>query len=180
MPSAPINELHPAMKSDIRTHDHVGEPHDSKSQANFLRRATATTWAMLRMRCPQCHAGRMFRGTFKMNDPCPVCGLLFQREEGYFLGAMYVSYILGVVILTPIFIVLYLLLPDWNPLLLTLLAFLPYLPLMPLVFRYSRVGWVYFDRAVCPSAVSAGAYEKVRLEEIAHSHSSPADEQNHS
>ena len=37
----------------------------------------------------------MFRGVFAMNDPCPVCGLLFKREEGTFLGAMYVSYVLS-------------------------------------------------------------------------------------
>ncbi len=38
-----------------------------------------------------------------------------------------------------------------------------YLPFVPLVFRYSRVIWIYFDRTVCPPPVSAGAYEKMRL-----------------
>ena len=27
-----------------------------------------------------------------MHEYCPVCGLKFEREEGYFLGAMYISY----------------------------------------------------------------------------------------
>jgi len=27
-----------------------------------------------------------------MNDRCPACGLRFNREPGYFLGAMYISY----------------------------------------------------------------------------------------
>ena len=27
-----------------------------------------------------------------MNQRCPVCQLLFEREPGYFLGAMYISY----------------------------------------------------------------------------------------
>ena len=48
--------------------------------------------AIVRQRCPRCWKGRMFRGGLSMNDPCPECGLIFQREEGYFLGAMYVSY----------------------------------------------------------------------------------------
>ena len=35
---------------------------------------------------------------------------------------------------------------------------LAYLPLVPTIFRYSRVVWVHFDRWVCPSDSSAGAY----------------------
>jgi len=27
-----------------------------------------------------------------MHERCPVCRLRFEREEGYFLGAMYISY----------------------------------------------------------------------------------------
>ena len=42
-----------------------------------------------------------------MNDPCPVCGLVFEREPGYFLGAMYFSYALAVFIIAPLFILLY-------------------------------------------------------------------------
>ena len=31
-----------------------------------------------------------------MFERCPVCGLKFEREQGYFLGAMYVSYALAI------------------------------------------------------------------------------------
>lgn len=31
-----------------------------------------------------------------MFDNCPVCGLKFEREQGYFLGAMYVSYLVSI------------------------------------------------------------------------------------
>ena len=30
-----------------------------------------------------------------MRERCPVCSLKFEREEGYFLGAMYISYSLA-------------------------------------------------------------------------------------
>ena len=43
-------------------------------------------WAILRQRCPRCRAGRVFRGLVDMNPSCPVCGLPFEREQGYFLG----------------------------------------------------------------------------------------------
>ena len=34
----------------------------------------------------------IFRGFPKMNERCAICDLKFEREEGYFLGAMYISY----------------------------------------------------------------------------------------
>jgi uncharacterized protein (DUF983 family) len=104
----------------------------------------------------------MFRGSFTMNDPCPACGLLFQREEGYFLGAMYVSYLLGMGLLGVLFFVADALLPGWSPILVGLAALVLYVPLTPVVFRYSRIIWIYFERYVCPGNLSATAYEKAR------------------
>jgi uncharacterized protein (DUF983 family) len=111
--------------------------------------------ALLQQRCPRCREGRMFRGVMTMNDPCPVCGLVFEREPGYFLGAMYFSYALAVLILVPFYFLAAWLIPEGYDKLVPFAAVLPYLPLMPLVFRYSRVLWVYFDRAVSPSETSS-------------------------
>jgi hypothetical protein len=102
-----------------------------------------------------------------MNDPCPECGLLFQREEGYFLGAMYVSYGLSIVLIGAAYLAVTALFPTANPLLLILLTLLIYAPFVPAVFRYSRVLWIYFDRAISPTAASAGTFEKHRLAEYA-------------
>lgn len=124
-------------------------------------------WAIVRQRCPRCQKGKMFRGTFAMNDPCPVCDLLFQREEGYFLGAMYLSYALGVAILLPAYFLADWLLPHWNGYLITLLLWLCYLPLTPAVFRYSRVLWVHLERWGCPTDVSASSYEAYRRKQLA-------------
>ena len=126
--------------------------------------AWSAFWALLRLRCPRCRSGKMFRGVVTMNDPCPVCGLLFQREEGYFLGAMYVSYLLGAAAIVPLYFAASALLAPYGHMAVNLGLTLAYLPLVPIIFRYSRAGWVYFDRWVCPSDVSAGAYEKYRLE----------------
>jgi len=38
----------------------------------------------------------------KMCERCSICDLKFEREPGYFLGAMYISYVLGVSIMAPI------------------------------------------------------------------------------
>ena len=34
-----------------------------------------------------------------MNERCPHCGLKFEREQGYFLGAMYFSYGIATVVI---------------------------------------------------------------------------------
>ncbi len=142
------------------------EPRDTRPSGRAAL-ARQLAWALVRLRCPRCREGRIFAGPLKMNDPCPVCGLIFQREEGYFLGAMYVSYLLGAAFLGAGYLLGVWLLPDWNGYWILLLVSLPYLLLTPAVFRYSRAAWIYFDRLTSPSDVSAGAFEKARAEEFA-------------
>jgi len=142
-------------------------PQGTANNRGMLRRGWAALWAILLQRCPQCQKGQMFRGPFTMNDPCPECGILFQREEGTFLGAMYASYVLGAGIIVPIYFLISWLLPSANNFLVASLATVAYLPLVPVIFRYSRVLWVHFERYACPSDVSATAYEKFRLKQIA-------------
>jgi uncharacterized protein (DUF983 family) len=143
------------------------QPRDTRAQAappprGSLRWLAAALGAVLWQRCPRCWQGRMFRGTFAMNDPCPVCGLLFQREEGYFLGAMYFSTALSTVLVGAFYIGLSLLFPAWDGLVVAAVSLALYLPLTPAVFRWSRVLWVWFDRGVCPTDLDAGSYEKSR------------------
>jgi uncharacterized protein (DUF983 family) len=106
---------------------------------------------MLRLRCPLCLQGRVFRGSFAMHEYCPVCRVRFEREEGYFLGALYISYPLSVLILGLLILALWWLLPQVRVEYVIVLAVLPYLPLMPAVFRYSRVLWMHFDRCCNPA-----------------------------
>jgi uncharacterized protein (DUF983 family) len=107
-------------------------------------------WTILRQRCPRCREGRVFRSSTQMNPACPVCELSFEREEGYFLGAMYVSYAISMVVLGLMMWVASLLLPTWDLGILVLVACVFYLPLVPTVFRYSRVIWIHFDRWAWP------------------------------
>ncbi len=45
-------------------------------------------WRAVRLRCPNCGVGRMFRSWFRMVDACPNCGLATTRgEDGYIVGA---------------------------------------------------------------------------------------------
>ena len=68
---------------------------------------------------------------------------MFEREPGYFVGAMYASYGLGLVITTPIWLTLLL---TEKPLWVILVAALvPLAILMPVLFHYSRVLWLHWD-----------------------------------
>jgi hypothetical protein len=84
---------------------------------------------------------------------CPECGLVFGRENGYFTGAMIVSYMLAVPLLAIITsIVLWVTGLRFD--LALLVAALYFLPFVPAVFRYSRVLWMHFDRVVDPTQES--------------------------
>jgi hypothetical protein len=108
----------------------------------------------------------VFGGLVKMNDPCPGCGHLFEREEGYFLGAMYVSYILGCGLVAAGFFTALALWPDVNAFVLCLWVFAAYLPLMPIIYRYSRVVWMHLDYLVYPGTTASAGYLAMRQKEI--------------
>ena len=46
----------------------------------------------LRLLCPRCGRGRIFRGWFAMNERCAACGRKFDRAPGYMLGSIYINY----------------------------------------------------------------------------------------
>jgi uncharacterized protein (DUF983 family) len=48
----------------------------------------------LTLRCPNCGSRTLFKGIWTMHEHCSSCGLLFEREEGFFLGAMVFNYTL--------------------------------------------------------------------------------------
>jgi uncharacterized protein (DUF983 family) len=63
-------------------------------------------------RCPNCHKGRLFRGwPNRMFQRCPVCGLSYFRESGYYIGGMILTYIFAVMVLIPVYLAT-LLLPN--------------------------------------------------------------------
>jgi len=48
----------------------------------------------------------MFRSLFTMYPRCQVCNLRFEREQGYFLGAIYINYAITVMIMLMGFFIL--------------------------------------------------------------------------
>ena len=102
-------------------------------------------------RCPRCVSGTIFRGRLSMHPTCPVCGLRFEREPGYFTGAMYVSYMLALPVMAACVLAVYLIAPHLSFEATIAVAALLFLPFVPLLFRYSRILWIHLDQTIDPS-----------------------------
>lgn len=120
---------------------------DNKTVARRRSRLSA----ILRLRCPRCLEGRVFSGSLTMNETCPVCGHRFGREPGYFVGAMYFSYLLSLPFILGVSGILWwVFFRQWSLLLIIAIATLIMLPFVPAIFRYSRVLWMHLDWVVDP------------------------------
>ena len=99
--------------------------------------------AMMRQRCPRCLKGAMFESSFKMKSHCPVCEFKYEREEGYYTGAMFINWFFAVFLIGPVWVSM--LLTGQSPWLTVIVTTVLLLLCTPLFFRYSRVLWLYFD-----------------------------------
>lgn len=107
----------------------------------------------------------MFARGIVMNEACPICGHRFTREQGFFQGAMYVSYVLA----TGLFLVL-----GWTAYfaLAPRIGLFPaiggavvlHLAAVPMIFRYSRVIWSHLMLPTLdsPHAPGAGSHNQPR------------------
>ena len=114
----------------------------SRRAARLLRRAAA-------LRCPRCGETRLFRGWFAMREACVLCGLRFERAQGYFVGAIYLNYAVTVGLTIGGYLLL------WRLASLSTAAqlamWVPFVLLFPLwFFRYSRSFWLALELYVNP------------------------------
>jgi hypothetical protein len=79
---------------------------------------------------------------------CPRCGLHFEREAGYWTGAMAINVVLVGGVFTVLFVLaIALTVPD-VPVVPLLAFFVPFMALGPLVaYPFSKTLWVAIDRA---------------------------------
>ncbi|MGB2757819.1 MAG: DUF983 domain-containing protein [Acidimicrobiia bacterium] len=98
------------------------------------------------LRCPRCGSGGILKNWFKIKDECPKCQLVFEREPGYWTGALAINLIcpLGLLMIT---------------LFASLIATSPNVPVVPLViisitiallgplvwYPFSRTLWLAID-----------------------------------
>ena len=100
-------------------------------------------------RCARCGSGKLFRHWFHMVEDCPRCGLHFEREQGYFAGALAINLILVGGVFAVVFItILALTIPD-LPIAFTLAVCIPIVAIGPIIaYPFSKTIWVAVDRAL--------------------------------
>ena len=117
------------------------------------RQPVSAIYGILHQLCPRCRDGKIFRRSVwllpPMNERCPACGLKFEREAGYFLGAMYISYGLGLGIIA-ILSALAWKLTKWPIMKSVIAGVVLFVPLVPVVTWMARVLWIYMDQAIDP------------------------------
>lgn len=111
----------------------------------------STALAMLAQKCPRCHQGRLFtHGMYnlahytEMPSACPVCGLAFEPEPGFYIGAMYINYVFTTGIVLVVGLLVYYLLHDPNTWVYVASVTVAVVALLPLLLRYSRTVMLYF------------------------------------
>jgi len=84
-----------------------------------------------------------------MHERCPVCNLRFEREDGYFLGAMYIGYGLGIGVIAVLAALVWEIL-RWPLMKSVWTGILLFIPFVPVLTWMARVLWIYLDQAVDP------------------------------
>ena len=102
----------------------------------------------LSKRCARCGSGKLFRNYFTMVPDCPRCGLHFERESGYWAGALAINMVLVGGVFAVVFVIaLVLTVPD-VPVGLLLAILVPIMVIGPIVaYPFSKTIWVAIDRA---------------------------------
>jgi uncharacterized protein (DUF983 family) len=107
----------------------------------------------LRLRCPNCGGGPIFRSWFRMREYCPVCGIPLERgEPGYQVG----SYMFNIVASELVFAFLFILVlvvtwpdPPWQLLQYGGIALMVLAPF--LLYPFSKTLFLAFDLLFRPA-----------------------------
>ena len=102
----------------------------------------------VRLRCPVCGSGRLYHG-LKMHECCSDCDARFEREPGFFLGAIYFNY--GLTALISVVFYAVAVFGGFLSANQAMLATLPFVILFPIWYsRYARSFWLAFDQLFDP------------------------------
>ena len=122
------------------------------SQEEYLASTVTILIRGLLLRCPNCGKGKLFRRGFTMYEKCPVCGWRYEREEGYWTGAVAVNLVvtelLIALVAVPLAVALAL---AQKPVTLLIIIGLPLPFILPLLFfRHAKSLWMSIDFMVHP------------------------------
>ena len=100
----------------------------------------------LTRRCPICGGRKIFSGWYTIKDACPTCGYRFERESGYWVGAIIVNTAFTFALFALVFAVaIFATIPDveWVPLLIVAATTNVVFPI--LFYPFSKTLWMALD-----------------------------------
>jgi uncharacterized protein (DUF983 family) len=118
------------------------QPVAPASKGQMMRRGFAK-------HCARCGSGRLFTNWFDIVDDCPRCGLHFEREEGYWAGALainigFTAAVFAIALITALAFTI-----PKVPVAPILAVLIPLMIVLPIVFYpFSKTIWVAVDRAL--------------------------------
>lgn len=104
--------------------------------------------SIIQMKCPKCQKGDFFishpynlKRAGDIYTNCPNCGVKYSKEPGFYYGAMYVNYALGVALFVSLWVSFNLFFPNvtvgWQIAIIILLTVL----LTPYLYALSKIIW---------------------------------------
>lgn len=120
-----------------------------KSLEGFCREMFTALTRFAGLRCPSCGGSLIFRAPFKVRHQCPSCGTLFEREEGYFVGALSINVVTTEFVILAVYLLCLLTVGFAEELIVTIL--LPAAVVFPVLFyHHSWSLWLSFDHFIEP------------------------------
>ena len=106
-------------------------------------------YSILNFKCPRCHKGEFLESRRVYNlkkagnlrEKCACCDLKYSREPGFYFGAMFVSYALGVALFVTIWVATAVLYPEYSSELLLGIIIGSILILGPYLYALSKIIW---------------------------------------
>jgi uncharacterized protein (DUF983 family) len=114
-------------------------------------------------RCPNCGGDGVFRGLFKTNKRCSICGFLIEREDGFFLGAMALNYAAAAFPLVVIFVLVFM---ERISVALAVTVAVLWSVIVPVLFyRSSKSLWMMLVYLAIPQHLPANKRDDAEYEE---------------
>ena len=107
-------------------------------------------YSIFRNKCPKCHEGSFFESQnpyklssfSKMPENCECCDMKYEPETGFYYGAMFVSYGIGVALFVAIWGIIGAVWPQASALVIISSILIALVAIFPVSFRLSRLIWI--------------------------------------
>jgi len=105
-------------------------------------------YSIIKMKCPRCQEGDFFvskpydlKRAGDIHKTCPNCGIKYSKEPGFYYGAMYVSYALGVALFVTLWVSFNLFFKEVNIGIQILVICLASIFTAPYFYALSKIVW---------------------------------------